>query len=257
MFDSLALTDIAEQRPGVYTVARTYHRDRVLRFDLHLTRLENSARRAGIKLGFDHAWLRKALRASIDELQYAESRFCIAVPTSQPHLFYLAFEPLRPVPEAILRHGAHVRTVMHARARPRVKATGWIAERREIRMEFPPEVYEVVLVDEDGALLEGTGSNVFFVRNGTLRTADTGVLKGTARAVLLDIAPAVLPVDLHPVRRADLPCVSEMMLSSSSRGVVPVTQIDDLRIGNGCPGPIAVQLRQRYETWAEAHLEPL
>ncbi len=255
--DARALTDVAEQQPGVYTITRTYHGDRVLRFDLHLARLEESARAAGIRLAFDHRWLRAALRACVRELAYPETRFCISVSGAQPDVFYLAFEPLAPLPETVLREGVTVYTVCAKRQTPHAKSTRWIARRREARQSLPADAYEGLLVGMGGAILEGMSSNFYAVLGGELRTAGEGVLGGTARAVLLEVAPEVLQVRMQPVTLADLPHLDEALLTSSSRGVVPIARIDRHPVGDGRPGPVSAALRQRYDAWAEAHLEPL
>lgn len=256
-FDSLALTDVAEQRPGVYTITRTYQGDRVLRFDLHIKRLEESANLLGIPLALDRAWLRDALRRCVEQLNYPETRFCISVPRGEPTTLYLAFEPLNPLPDAVWRDGVSVHTIRAQRHKPHAKSTEWIALRREMRQALPPDAYEGLLIGPDNLILEGMSSNFFAVLNGELRTAGEGVLNGTARAVLLEVAPAVLPVRLQPVTLDDAPRLDEALLTSSSRGVIPVTRINGAPVHDGRPGPIAAALRARYDAWAEAHLEPL
>lgn len=251
------LTAVAEQQPGVYTVARSYSGNRVLCFERHLARLEESAQLSGIPLALDRAWLRGALRACLEELGYPEVRFCVSVPADAPDVYYLAFEPLHPVPERVLRAGVSVYTTDLNRHTPRAKSTGWIAARREARAALPADAYEGLLTGPDGAILEGTESNFYAVLDGALRTAGEGVLGGTARAVLLEVAPAVIPVRLQPATLADLPRLDEALLTSSSRGVVPITRINGQPVGDGRPGPITEALRQRYDAWAEAHLEPL
>ena len=68
---------------------------------------------------------------------------------------------------------------------------------------------------------------------------------------------AVLPVVLNPIHVDDLPKISEAMLTSSSRGTVPIVQIRGVVIGDGPPGPVARALRTAYDAQVEQELEPL
>ncbi len=83
------------------------------------------------------------------------------------------------------------------------------------------------------------------------------MLEGVARSLLLEVAPRVLPVVLEPVTLADLPRLSEALITSSSRGVVPVVQVGEVAIGSGAPGPMTARLRAEYDAQVEAELEPL
>lgn len=249
------LTDLAAAHPGVYTVTRTYHHDMVLAFRRHLVRLDESAQLSGIDVDLKHRWLRATVKHCIDETGFDDTRFCLSVSTKGS--CYLALEPFRPVPEALQRDGVTVYTVRARRRTPRAKSTAWIGIRRELRRALPAGAYEGILLGPDKALLEGMRSNFYAVSGGVLRTAGEGVLGGTARAALLEIAPEVVSVRLEPVTLADLPHLAEAMLSSSSRGVVPITHIDDQLVNGGQPGPITQTLATRYNAWTEAHLEPL
>jgi branched-subunit amino acid aminotransferase/4-amino-4-deoxychorismate lyase len=113
------------------------------------------------------------------------------------------------------------------------------------------------MYDRSGAILEGVSSSFFAVLDGQLRTAHSKVLEGISRGALLEMAPSVLPVTLLPIRVADVPRVSEAMLTSASRGVVPIVQIGDVVIGKGKPGPLAGALRAAYDARVEQELEPL
>ncbi|MBN1284683.1 MAG: aminotransferase class IV family protein [Anaerolineae bacterium] len=251
------LTDIAAEHPGVYTATRTYHRDKVLEFGRHLARLDESARLLGIRVNLDSQQLRMMIKRCVDEAGFDDVRFCLSVPADAPDTYYLCLEPFQPVPEADRRAGVAVYTVRLSRRTPRAKSTAWIAARREARTALPDTAYEGILVGPDGALLEGMRSNFYAVHDGALWTAGDGVLGGTARAALLEFAPEVVPVHMEPVTLADLPRLSEAMLTSSSRGVVPIARIDGRPVNGGRPGPVTQMLAQRYDAWTEAHLEPL
>ena len=253
-----SLAEVAEHEPpGVYTVARTFHHDHALLLDAHLDRMEKSARLVGMPLTLDRAALRAALRTLIHRAGYPESRFRITVPRDAPDRIYLAVEPLHPVPEHIMRRGAHVITVPLVRPNPVAKTTDWVKKRQPAYDHLPPDVYEGILLDADGYLREGLSSNFYGVLDGVLHTAGEGVLEGITRMAVLEIAPQVLPVEMTPVHKRDVPRLSEAMLTSSSRGIVPITFIDGQPVGDGRVGAITRRLGQLYDTWTETHAEPI
>src|ERR1051325_9470247 len=76
-----SLADAANKEPqGVYTVARTYERNKALLLNDHLDRLERSAQLEGITVTLDRPALRTALRNLIEQSGYTESRFRITIP---------------------------------------------------------------------------------------------------------------------------------------------------------------------------------
>ena len=100
-------------------------------------------------------------------------------------------------------------------------------------------------------LLEGLSSNFWGVVNGTVCTAEDGVLLGITRTLVLDEARAAgFAVQLRPVRRDALGTLDEAFLTSSTRGVMPVVAIDEVSVGCGAPGPVTARLHERYEAAA-------
>jgi len=240
---------------GVYTITRTFKRDRVLMLGEHLDRLEESARLEGIPLTLDRAALRAALRTLIDRSGNAESRFRITVPRQQPDHLYLSVESFTPLAPEVYQQGVRVITTRIARHNPTAKTTAWMSERKAAPL--PPGVHEAILVSPEGELLEGTSSNFYAVIDGALHTAGEGVLGGIVRRALLQLAPEILPVVFQPARIDALWTLEEAFITSASRGVLPVVIIDGQIIGNGRPGVQTMWLREAYEEWAASHLEPL
>ena len=254
------LGEQAQYEPaGVYTVARTYQRDKVLLLDAHLDRLEESARLENIALNLDRAALRSALRALIDKSGYAESRFRITVPRENPAQLHFAAEPLNKVPDNKRQNGVKVALIHAKRQNPVAKTTAWMQQRQEATADIPFDIYESILVSENGELLEGTGSNFYAVLNGTLRTASENILNGISRQVVLNVISEmhVLPLELRGVTVNNLPQLEEAFLTSSSRGVIPIIEIDGNPVGDGKPGQFTLELQRCYDTWTDAHLEPI
>lgn len=108
-----------------------------------------------------------------------------------------------------------------------------------------------VLVDANGFVTEGPGFNLFACYRGQLLTPADGVLHGITRQTVLELA-ATEPVQvrvgrLEPSLLAD---ASEIFITSTAGGIMPVTTLDGQPVGEGVPGPLTLRLRERY--W-EAH----
>jgi len=109
--------------------------------------------------------------------------------------------------------------------------------------------YEAIMCSPDGRVAEGSTSNLFVARGGRLVTPAlaTGILSGITRMRVIDIARAAdLAVDEGDLRPDDVRGAEEAFITSSIRGVMPVTQVDDRVIGDGAPGPITRRLMELY-----------
>jgi branched-chain amino acid aminotransferase len=247
-----------EPRDGVYTVTNTFEPTKVLRLDAHFDRLEDSARRANIPLKLDRDRLRAALRQVILEAGYGDVRFRVTVPADAPDRFVISVEPFKPLSPELIANGVKCMTAPNsARRNAAAKTTGWMHERAALEASQPPGIYTTLLLDERGLILEGLSSNFYALLDGELRMAGEGVLPGIAQGIVLEIAPAVIPIRRDAVLVDDLPRLSEAFITSSSRGIVPVVEIDGIAIGSGLPGAITWALRERYQAWMRDHLEDL
>ncbi|NPV68855.1 MAG: hypothetical protein HPY64_17135 [Anaerolineae bacterium] len=257
-YTAASLHDAIRYEPaGVYTVTRTFHRTGALELDAHLARLEESARLTGIPVQHSRAAIRTALRTLIERAGYPETRFRITIAAETPEQVYFALEPLTPVPESVKRDGVAVQTFAARRANPAAKSTSWMASRAALQVQMRPGMYEGLLVDSDGTILEGFSSNFYAILGGRLRTAGAGILNGISRRIVLEVAPEIVPVEEQAVTLADIPALSEAFLTSSSRGVIPIVAIDDIPIGTGTPGPLTRRISAAYDAWAEKHIEPI
>lgn len=241
---------------GVYTVFRLHPQGRVLRFGFHFSRLQRSAELLGIHFNLTEPWLRQVIRLAVAHSGIPMPRIRLTLPASDPELVVIALEPFQPPPASVYEDGVKAALERGARQLPEAKDTAFIAARQAL-FSKNPGAYEVLLCDDQGFILEGLTSNFYAVLGGSLRTAGTGVLYGTARSLLLETAPSLLPVVLEPVNVSELPRLAEALLSSASRGVVPVVQIDAQFLGSGEPGPLTCQLMQAYQQRLEQELEPL
>lgn len=120
-------------------------------------------------------------------------------------------------------------------------------------------VDEAILLDLDGHITEGSGDNVFAVREGRLLTPPAlNILEGITRQTILALAPRV---GLHPEVREltpyDLYTADEVFLTSTVIGVLPILELDGRRIGSGARGPVAARLQALYEETVIAEGVPI
>ena len=87
--------------------------------------------------------------------------------------------------------------------------------------------------------------------------AGEDVLPGIAQQIIFSIAPEIMILRRDAVQVDDLPALEEAFITSSSRGVIPVIQIDEQLIGSGTPGPRTMEIQRAYDRWVQTHLEDL
>ncbi len=109
----------------------------------------------------------------------------------------------------------------------------------------------VVLTDGAGHVVEGPGFNVFCVNaEGVIVTPAAGVLEGVTRRTVIEMAQALgLPLQARALPAAELRGAREAFLSSSGGGVLPVTRVDGVPLGDRRVGPITQRLVQTYWDW--------
>ena len=255
---SLAEAVVFEPLDGVYTVGNTWHRTKALLFDAHLERLEASARHQRITIDYDRQQLKAALRTMILASDYGDVRFRISVSAARPDSLLITLEPYHPPDESLVRQGVRCVTSGGAqRQGPSAKTSDWMHLRGKLPDATAPGVYEIILLDKSGFMLEGATSNFYAIADGQLYTAGSGMLVGISRRILLEVCQDILPLRLQAPHIDDLPGMLEAFLSSSSRGLIPIVAIDGRSIGNGAVGEYTKRLRQAYQRWVAEHLEEL
>lgn len=225
---------------------------RVLGFNLHLERLVHSARRSRYTGAINASNLRKALRLALSQLPGTnEARVRITLDmVIEPGALFLSLQELPAQPSELYEAGVKVHSTSLHRQSPDVKSTNFLVGSQPEREKMPEGVYELIMVDERDRILEGITSNFFAVRAGTIHTARDGILSGVTRHVILDLAQSAgIPILLEPFSLGAIDQLSEAFITSSSRGVVPVIQINDCTIGSGKPGPITQKLSMAYNRY--------
>jgi branched-chain amino acid aminotransferase len=116
------------------------------------------------------------------------------------------------------------------------------------------------LLDYDGNLTEGAGFNVFVVKNGKVITPDRGVLEGITRMSVFELCEEMgIAVEVRPVKGEELYTADEMFFASTAGGIMPVSRVDNHIMSGDKPGPISVNLKNRYWEKREAgwHATPV
>ncbi len=218
---------------GAYTTFRTYGERRVLRVDRHLDRLDETIALEGGTGLVDCVTARAAIAAALDETAWPQTRLRL---TFAPPRLFVAAEPFEPLPRAAYETGLACVTLALRRANPHAKDTRFIATAGAAYRRLPAGIEEGLLV-EQGEILEGLSSNFFAVVDGRLRTEQERVLLGVTRSLVLEVAEGLLTVERRALRVAELPRVSEAFITSVSREVLPIVQIDGRPVGDGQVGP--------------------
>jgi branched-chain amino acid aminotransferase len=121
-----------------------------------------------------------------------------------------------------------------------------LAKREALRNGYD----EAIMLNAEGKVSEGTGENVFLVKNNSLITPpiSSSILQGITRDTVVKIATEErLNVIEREVARAELYNADEIFLTGSAAGVVPVLSVDRKKVGNGEVGPITKKIVQKYE----------
>mgnify|MGYP000447332113 CR=1 FL=1 len=107
---------------------------------------------------------------------------------------------------------------------------------------------EALLLDASGFVMEGSGENIFIVRDGVLYTPDlTSALDGITRRTVIQLAnEAGYKVIERRITRDEVYIADEAFFTGTAAEVTPIREVDGRSIGNGSRGPITEQLQSKY-----------
>lgn len=237
---------------SVFETVRTYG-GRSFALDEHLRRLERSAERVGIPMPIDRQTfameIEQAIAAAANPESYARAMLTRGTGPMglDPNLAtgplrVIFIEPLKPLADELYRDGVSVITYRTERASDAAhgaKIGNYLASVLALKAAKSAGAHEALIIDTQGRVLEGTTSNVFWLRGDKLLTPpeEAGILAGITRAHLLQLAPSVgLTIELATPMPKDLTSADEVFISSSLREVLPVVAVDGTAIGDGKPG---------------------
>lgn len=261
------LTHALHYGSGVFEGIRCYSTPQgpaVFRLTEHMQRFERSARMLLMEMGYTVDELVEAVKQTV-RVNKLDS--CYVRPLAYRGYGVMGLDPL-PAPvnvtiavwpwgtylgDEALNEGMAV-GVSSWRQRgvnaspPAIKATANYLNSSLARIEANKHGYaEAILLNEDGKVCEGTGENVFIVKDGALYTPpiSDGILEGITRDSLMRIArDKGYEVVERSMVRTELYTADEMFMCGSAAEVVPVRSVDGREIGD--PGPITLELQQTY-----------
>jgi len=250
---------------GVYEVLPVYGR-RSFRFDEHMARLDRSLGKVRIPnpLGREQ-WLERARQlvdaqhGSTDQLVYLQVTRGVAMrdhvmpPDIEPTVFMMA-TPMKPATAEQRHHGVACVTARDFRwERGDIKSISLLGNVLARQMSADHGAAETIML-RDGWLTEAAASNVWIVQEGALLGPPKSevVLEGIRYDLLKELCEEEgIAYNLRPIPEADLFAADEVMLSSATKEVLPVTRIDGDEVGHGAlrgkPGPVYARLFEAYQ----------
>jgi branched-chain amino acid aminotransferase len=256
---------------SVYEVMRTYG-GQAFEPGRHFRRLRTSAGRLGIEVratdtelmeqveallaraGSGESYVRIILTRGVGDCSYDFTR--IAGPTLVMIQKALAAYPVRHYDEGIRVAAVGVRRNHPKALDPAIKSSNLLNNILAAREAQARGCDEPVLLNQEGFLAEGASTNLFVVSEGRFRTPplSTGILAGITREVVIELLAGLsLPCQETPLHLDDLRDADEAFMTSTTREVVPVRQLDDTPIGDGRPGPYTSRLIDAFRAYAPAH----
>ena len=233
---------------------------RVLGLRAHLERLYEPAKAAGLRPSADENSLRKGIAELAKENLPGESRIRVIL-TRDTGEVYIGIQPFTPLSESVYEKGVHVIIAEMARHDPRIKGTDFITQSADQRKLVKGDIFEI-LMTRTGRILEGMTSNFYAVSESqgepcsTLITAQKGILLGVTRRAVLRLARGEgMSIEYRSPRVEEK--FDEAFLTSSSRGVVPIVNIDGKPVGQGRPGVWTKRLSLAYQAYVRERSEAI
>ena len=142
------------------------------------------------------------------------------------------------------------RRIGHDSLMPNAKLTGGYVNSVQAKQEALRGGYdEAIMLNTDGFVAEGSGENLFLVRDGVVRTPSlaSGVLEGLTReAVITMLRDDGYEVIEAEITRTDLYYADEMFFTGTAAEVTPIREVDDRPVGDGRPGPVTRRAQQMF-----------
>ena len=138
---------------------------------------------------------------------------------------------------------------------PRVKSLNYLAHILAKIEGIHAGADEVLMLDSAGHVAEGSGQNIFVVKNGALRTPSpyAGILKGVTRDTVIDLArEAGYDMQETMLNRYDVYTADEAFFTGTASELIAIRQVDGRTIGNGKSGPVTRDLRSRFQALARS-----
>ena len=262
------LTHTLHYGMGVFEGVRAYHAEQgtaIFRLREHTDRLLRSAHILGMKVPFDAEQLNAAQVAAVKENNldsaylrpmcfYGSEGMGLRADNLKVHCMVAAWEWGSYLGADNMENGIRVRVSSFTRHHVnitmcRAKANGnYINSMLALKEALDTGYDEALLLDAEGFVMEGSGENIFIVRDGVLYTPDlSSALDGITRKTVMQLADeAGLQVIEKRITRDEVYIADEAFFTGTAAEVTPIREVDGRLIGSGGRGPITEKLQRRY-----------
>jgi branched-chain amino acid aminotransferase len=262
------LTHTLHYGMGVFEGVRAYRTDRgtaIFRLREHTDRLFNSAHILGMAIPFERNVLDQAQRAAVRENEldsayirpmcfYGSEGMGLRADGLKVHCMVAAWEWGAYLGESNIKNGIRIKVSSFTRHHVnitmcRAKANGNYINSMMALQEARRDGYdEALLLDAEGYVMEGSGENIFVVREGVLYTPDlTSALDGITRRTVITLAGELgIEVVEKRITRDEVYIADEAFFTGTAAEVTPIREVDGRSIGKGTRGPITERLQNLY-----------
>jgi D-alanine transaminase len=249
---------------GVYELVPVYSRV-PFRLDEHLTRLERSLGEAKIRNPYTRAQWRSNIYQVIDAQTFDDQGVYFQVtrgvakrdhafPKSLEPTVFMMSNPLVSPPQAqVDKGGAAVSATDNRWLRCDIKSISLIGNCLLRQMSAEAGAVETILF-RDGKLTEASASNVFIVKRAVIHSPPKSnlILPGITYDVVSELARANnLPIEFRDVAEAEVRAADEIWVTSSSKEVLAIVELDGKAVGDGRPGPVFRRMHQLYQEFKQ------
>jgi branched-chain amino acid aminotransferase len=245
---------------GIFTTIRIYQ-GQAFAFERHWNRLHRDAERIHLPFDFSSQAVNEALRQVIEANAVSEGCARIYFVNNKagfwssnepgPPTDLLIFTSDLPVFPALTKLALQENGRHAAHPLAGTKVISWLHNVWSLDQARRRGFDEVILLNERGELTECTAANLFCVEAGRVTTPplSSGCLAGVTREVLLEIAAQIkLPMQEKTLRVNELHEAEEVFITSTSREILPVRQIEDHRVPLS-PGPVTARLSKAFSDY--------
>ena len=262
------LTHTLHYGMGVFEGLRAYQTNQgtaIFRLLEHTDRLFNSAHIFMMKIPYDKATLIEAQLEVVKQNKlescyirpivfYGSEDMGISAKNLSVHVAIAAWPWGTYLGKDSLEKGIRVKTSSFSRHHVnvnmcRAKSVTTYANSMLAHQEVVIDGYdEALLLDVGGYVAEGSGENIFIIKNNKLYTPDmTSCLEGITRASIIEFAGEVgIPVIEKRITRDEVYCSDEAFFTGTAAEVTPIRELDNRIIGNGSRGPITTKLQTMF-----------
>lgn len=246
---------------GIYEVVPVYG-GRPFRWPQHLARLKRSLSAVGIDNPHDDAGWTRLVADMVSRHPWADQFVYMQVtrgvarrdhafprPAVQPTVFAMSSQLVLPAAEQIERGVAAVSLPDERWLHCDIKSTSLLGNVLAREAAVRAGAAECVMF-RDGFLTEGSASNIWVARGERLYgpPADNLVLEGVRYGLIHELCESAgIPLQLRRVLREEVQVADELILSSATKEVLPITRLDGRPVGDGRPGPVFAKLHAAYQ----------